>query len=161
MKSLLITAGLFVLLVGCMGPKQEEYYWAHFGPYPTNYDQTITAWVENSFDAPRSIHISAPVRARVPNRLLQQQVPDRLLQEVPKRLLHDDTKVYAWCAGVSLEEKDAFDRYTPRKYFHVYLREGDIVTASIKTPEPTRTEGIAHSGSTGSVSDAQKQSDRP
>jgi len=144
MKSLLTTAGLFVLLVGCMGPKQEEYYWAHFGPYPTNYDQTITAWLEKNFDSPRSVYISAPVRARVPARLLQ-----------------SDAKVYGWCAGVSLEEKDAFDRYTPRKHFHVYLREADIVTASIKTPEATRTEGIAHSGGAGSVSGVQTQSGRP
>jgi hypothetical protein len=144
MKSLLIAAGLFVLLIGCMGPKQEEYYWAHFGPYPTNYDQTVTAWLEKNFDSPRGIYISAPVRARVPNRLLENS-SKRLLQEVPRRLLQDDAKVYAWCAGVSLEEKGPLDRYTPRKHFHVYLREGEIVTASIKTPEATRTEGIAQS----------------
>jgi hypothetical protein len=145
MKSLLIAAGCFVLLLGCMGPKQEEYYWAHFGPYPTNYDATVTAWVEKNFDSPRGVHISAPVRARVPDRLLD-DASKRLLQEVPRRLLHENAKVYAWCSGVSLEEKDAFDRYNPRQYFHVYLREGEIVTASIKTPEaPRTTEGIAQS----------------
>jgi hypothetical protein len=57
-------------------------------------------------------------------------------------LLNEDTKVYAWCAGVSLEEKGVFDRYTPRKHFHVYLREGDIMTASIKTPEQVGTAGL-------------------
>jgi len=130
MKSLLMVAGLCVLLIGCMGPKQEEYYWAHFGPYPTNYDETITAWVDKNFDTPRSVYISAPVRARV-----------------PKRLLNEDAKIYGWCAGVSLEEKGVFDQYTPRKHFHVYLREAEILTTSIKKLEQSRSEAIVQAGS--------------
>jgi hypothetical protein len=145
MKWLLMPVGLFVVLIGCMGPRQEEYYWAHFGPYPTNYHETVTAWVEKNFDSPRSVYISAPVRARVPERL-REDASKRLLQEVPRRLVLEDAKLYAWCSGVSLQEKDAFDRYKPRQHFHVYVREGEIVTASIKTPEPARTtEGIAQS----------------
>jgi hypothetical protein len=130
MKPLLAIAALCALAVGCMGPSQEEYYWAHFGPYPTNYHDTISAWVDKNFDTPRSVYISSPVRARV-----------------PKRLLEADGKVYAWCAGVSLEEKGVFDRYTPRKHFHIYLREGGIVTASIKTPEQTGVEGLVQTQS--------------
>src|SRR5687768_13123387 len=122
MKSLLFAAGLCAFVLGCMGPRQEEYYWANFGPYPTNYHDRITTWVDKNFDSPRSVYISAPVRARV-----------------PKRLLDEDGKFYAWCAGVSLEEKGVFDRYTPRKHFHVYLREADIMTASIKTPQQPDT----------------------
>lgn len=130
MKALLMVAGLCVLLIGCMGPKPEEYYWAHFGPYPTNYHERITSWVDKNFDTPRSVYISAPVRARV-----------------PKRLLDDDAKIYGWCAGVSLEEKGPFDQYTPRKHFHVYLREAEILTTSIKTPQQQRTEAIVQAGS--------------
>ena len=146
MKSLLMVAGLCVLLIGCMGPKPEEYYWAHFDPYPTNYHETISSWVDKNFDTPRSVYISAPVRARVPTRLLD-DASKRLLQEVPRRLLSEDAKTYGWCAGVSLEEKGPFDQYTPRKHFHVYLREADILTTSIKTPAHPRTEAIVQAGS--------------
>lgn len=117
---------LCAIACGCVGVKQKEYPRAHFGPYPTNYHDMVSSWVERNFDAPRGVFISAPVRARV-----------------PERYLNTNKKIYAWRSGVSLEEKDAFDRYSARKYFHVYLRGGEIATASIKTAE--QTVGIAQS----------------
>jgi hypothetical protein len=126
MKLLLAVAALCALVVGCVGPKQKEYPRAHFGPYPTNYHDVIMVWAERNFDTPRNIFISTPVRSRVPN-----------------KLLNTNGKIYGWRSGVSLEEKDAFDQYGARKIFHVYLRAGEIVTASVKTTE--QMPGIAQS----------------
>lgn len=118
-------AVLCALLIGCAGPSRKDYRRANFGSYPTNYHDRVLTWVDQNFDSPRSVYISAPVRARV-----------------PRRLLKENGKVYAWRAGVSLEEKGVFDQYTPRKHFHVYLRDADIVTASIKTHTFSRSEAI-------------------
>jgi hypothetical protein len=126
MKSLLGLTGLCALLCGCMGVQQEEYYWAHFGTYPTNYHDLVSTWVDKNFESPRTVYISAPVRARV-----------------PKKLLNTDEKVYAWCSGVSFEAVGPLDRYTPRQQYHLYLREGEILTTTLKKSEESSTEGIA------------------
>jgi len=125
-KPVLIVAGLCALLCGCMGVKHEEYYWAHFGPYPTNYHELVTGWVEKNYDEPRSVTISSPVRVRL-----------------PKPLLSNGEKVYGWCAGVGFESKGTFDTYTPRQFHHVYMRDGKIVTAIENDMEQPRTRGIA------------------
>jgi hypothetical protein len=128
MKSILILAGLCALLCGCQGVKQEEYYWAHFGPYPTNYDAMITEWASTNFSSPRSLHISTPVRVRFPNDV---------------NPFEKSKKVYGWSSGLSFEPKGAFESYTSRKYFLVYMREGQIVVTDPKIPEQPRTHGIA------------------
>jgi hypothetical protein len=126
MKSVLLIAGLCALLCGCMGVKQEEYYWAHFGPYPTNYHDLVTEWVEKNFEEPRGVYVSSPARVRF-----------------PKPLFTNGEKVYGWCTGVSLESKGTFDTYTPRKYYHLYLRDGKIVSTVDNNTEQPRTRGIA------------------
>ena len=126
MKRFLVVAGLCALLCGCMGVKQEEYYWAHFGPYPTNYQELVTGWVEKNFEEPRSIYVSSPVRARF-----------------PKPVFSNGEKVYGWCAGVSFESVGMFDTYTPRKHYHLYMREGQIVSTNYNNLEQPRTRGFA------------------
>jgi len=125
-KPVLILAGLCALLCGCMGVKHEEYYWAHFGPYPTNYHELITGWVEKTYDEPRNVTISSPVRVRL-----------------PKPFLSNGEKVYGWCAGLGFESKGTFDTYTPRQFHHVYMRDGKIVTAIENDMEQPRSRGIA------------------
>jgi len=109
-----------------MGVKQEEYYWAHFGPYPTNYHELVTGWVEKNFDEPRSVYVSSPVRVRF-----------------PKPVFTNGEKVYGWCAGVSFEPKGVFDTYVPRKNYHVYMRDGQIVSTTYNNMEQPRTRGLA------------------
>jgi hypothetical protein len=128
MKSILILAGLCALLCGCQGVKQEEYYWAHFGPYPTNYDAMITEWVSTNFSSPRGLNISAPVRVRFPH---------------DANPFEKSKKVYGWSSGVSFEPKGEFDGYTSRKYYLLYMREGQIVATDPHTQEQPRTRGIA------------------
>jgi hypothetical protein len=127
MKSVLILAGFCALLCACQGVKQEEYYWAHFGPYPTNYDAMITEWVQTNFNSPRSINISTPVRARFPHDVYPWT---------------KEAKVYGWSSGVSFEPRGAFDGYTARKHYLVYMREGRIVTADYNTQEQPRARGM-------------------
>ena len=125
MKPFLVVAGLCALLCGCMGVKQEEYYWAHFGAYPTNYHELVTGWVEKNFDEPRGVYISSPVRSRF-----------------PKAPTTNGEKVYGWCAGVSFEAKDAFGHYAPRRNQHVYMRDGQIVTTSESALQQPRMRGV-------------------
>lgn len=130
MKPFLLVAGLCALLCGCMGVKQEEYNWAHFGAYPTNYHELVTGWVDKNFDDPRSLYVSSPVRARF-----------------PKAPLTNGEKIYGWCAGVSFESKGTFHTYTPRKHYHIYMREGQIVTTTYSDLEQPRTRGIVQAQS--------------
>src|SRR5213594_3146004 len=104
MKSLMALVGLCALLCGCQGVKQEEYYWAHFGPYPTNYYEIVQDWIAKNFDSPRSVYIVTPVRC-----------------QLPRDAWSDEPKVYGWSSGVSFESKGAFDGYTPRKRYLVYM----------------------------------------
>jgi hypothetical protein len=93
-----------------MGVKHEEDYWAHFGPYPTNYHELVIGWVEKNFDEPRNVTVSSPVRV-----------------QFPKGLLNNSDNVYGWRAGVGFEPKGTFDAYAPRQYHHLYMRDGGIV----------------------------------
>jgi hypothetical protein len=126
MKPFVVVAGLCALLCGCMSVKQEEYYWAHFGPYPTNYHELATGWVEKNYDEPRNVAISSPVRARL-----------------PKGLLSNGEKVYGWCAGVSFEPKGTFDTYGTRQFRHLYMRDGKVVNTIANNMAQPRTRAIA------------------
>ncbi len=58
MRLFLFLGATCALLCGCMGPSQEEYYWAHFGSYPTNYSELVQAWLDKNFDEPRDVMVS-------------------------------------------------------------------------------------------------------
>jgi hypothetical protein len=114
MKTFLVLP-LFLFIVGCaamIAPSKEEAANADYGSYPSDYEDIVSNWINETLFDPYSV------------RDLNVQSPQRYwLQASP---IMGGSTTYGYLVQFSLNAKNRMGGYVGKKYYNMLIRNGII-----------------------------------